>query len=93
MVLLLRVEANEYAVSIRTDLAAGPPKITDRVQLELVLMNLMLNGIEAMKEMGGVLRAKTETRRMRTSTDLRQRHRSRIAGRNSGRDLQYHLHH
>jgi len=61
MVLLLRGEANEYAVSIRTDLAADLPKITaDRVQLQQVLMNLMLNGIEAMKETGGVLTVKTE---------------------------------
>jgi PAS domain S-box-containing protein len=60
MVLLLRGEANEYAVSIRTDLAADLPKITaDRVQLQQVLMNLMLNGIEAMRETGGVLRVKT----------------------------------
>jgi len=60
MVLLLRGEANEYAVSIRTDFAADLPKITaDRVQLQQVLMNLMLNGIEAMKETGGVLTVKT----------------------------------
>jgi PAS domain S-box-containing protein len=60
MVLLLRCEANEHAVSIRTDLAADLPKITaDRVQLQQVLMNLMLNGIEAMKETGGVLTVKT----------------------------------
>jgi PAS domain S-box-containing protein len=60
MVLMLRSEANAYAVSIRTDLAADLPKITaDRVQLQQVLMNLMLNGIEAMKETGGVLTVKT----------------------------------
>jgi PAS domain S-box-containing protein len=60
MVLLLRGEANGYAVSIRMDLAADLPKITaDRVQLQQVLMNLMLNGIEAMKETGGVLTVKT----------------------------------
>jgi PAS domain S-box-containing protein len=60
MALLLRSEANEHAVSIRTDLAAGLPKITaDRVQLQQVLMNLMLNGIEAMRETGGVLTVKT----------------------------------
>jgi PAS domain S-box-containing protein len=58
---LLRSEANEHAVSIRMDLAADLPKITaDRVQLQQVLMNLMLNGIEAMKETGGVLTVKTE---------------------------------
>jgi len=61
MVVLLRSEANRYAVSIRTDLAADPPKITaDRVQLQQVLMNLMLNGIEAMKETGGVLTVKAQ---------------------------------
>jgi PAS domain S-box-containing protein len=61
MVLLLRGEANEHAVSIRTDLAADLPKITaDRVQLQQVLMNLMLNGIEAMKDTGGVLTAKSQ---------------------------------
>jgi signal transduction histidine kinase len=60
MVLLLRSEANEYAVSICTDLTADLPKITaDRVQLQQVLMNLMLNGIEAMKETGGALTIKT----------------------------------
>jgi PAS domain S-box-containing protein len=61
MILLLRGEANEHAVSIRTDLTADLPKITaDRVQLQQVLMNLMLNGIEAMNETGGVLTIKTE---------------------------------
>jgi len=60
MVLLLRSEANQHAVSVRMDLAADLPRITaDRVQLQQVLMNLMLNGIEAMKETGGVLMVKT----------------------------------
>jgi PAS domain S-box-containing protein len=60
IILLLRGEANEYGVSIRTELAADLPKITaDRVQLQQVLMNLMLNGLEAMKETGGVLTVKT----------------------------------
>jgi len=60
MVQLLRGEANGHAVSIRTDLADDPSKITaDRVQLQQVLMNLMLNGIEAMRETGGVLTVKT----------------------------------
>jgi len=60
MAQLLRGEANGHAVSIRTDLAADLPKITaDSVQLQQVLMNLMLNGIEAMRETGGVLTVKT----------------------------------
>jgi signal transduction histidine kinase len=58
---LLRPEANQYAVSIRTDLATDLPKAgADRVQLQQVFMNLMLNAIEAMKETGGVLTVKTQ---------------------------------
>jgi PAS domain S-box-containing protein len=58
---LLRAEANQYAVSIRTDLVADLPKITaDRVQLQQVFMNLILNAIEAMKKTGGVLTVKTQ---------------------------------
>jgi signal transduction histidine kinase len=61
MVQLLQCEANEQSVSIHSDLAADLPKMTaDRVQLQQVVMNLMLNGIEAMKETGGVLTVKTE---------------------------------
>lgn len=61
MVVLLRAEANRHAVSIRTHLAAGLPTITaDRVQLQQVLMNLMLNAIEAMKDTGGELAIKAE---------------------------------
>jgi PAS domain S-box-containing protein len=60
MILLLRSEANEYAISIGADLGVDLPKITaDRVQMQQVLMNLMLNGIEAMKETGGVLTVET----------------------------------
>jgi PAS domain S-box-containing protein len=63
MVLLLQGEANEDAVSIRADVAADLPKITaDRVQLQQVLMNLMLNGIEAMKGASGVLTVKSQLR-------------------------------
>jgi PAS domain S-box-containing protein len=61
MVELLRAEANQYAVSIRAHLVANLPKITaDRVQLQQVFMNLILNAIEAMKETGGVLTIKTQ---------------------------------
>jgi PAS domain S-box-containing protein len=62
MVLLLRGEANENAVSIRTDRAADlPTTVADRVQIQQVLMNLMLNGIEAMKDTGGVLTVKSQS--------------------------------
>src|SRR6266851_5753871 len=54
MIALLRSEANRYSISIRTELAEDLPKVmADRVQLQQVFMNLMLNGIDAMKEMSG----------------------------------------
>ena len=39
-----------------------PSVIADRVQIQQVLMNLMLNGIEAMSETGGVLMVKSKLR-------------------------------
>ncbi|HVH87543.1 MAG TPA: ATP-binding protein, partial [Terriglobales bacterium] len=58
---LLRSEASRYSISIHTDLAAELPKIrADRVQLQQVLLNLMLNGIEAMKDTAGKLTIKSE---------------------------------
>ena len=54
MVGLVHNEANRSSISIRTQLAADMPSImADRVQLQQVFMNLMLNGIEAMKDMNG----------------------------------------
>jgi len=51
MIVLLRSEATRYSISIRTELAEDLPKVmADRVQLQQVFMNLMLNGIDAMKE-------------------------------------------
>ena len=51
---LLRTEAARYSVTIRTEFEVDPPHIlVDRVQLQQVLMNLMLNAIEAMKDTGG----------------------------------------
>jgi signal transduction histidine kinase len=53
---LLHSEANRYSISMHTELAAELPKVTaDRIQLQQVFMNLMLNGIEAMKDTGGEL--------------------------------------
>jgi PAS domain S-box-containing protein len=54
MLVLLGSEADRYSINMRTDLAAELPKVTaDRVQLQQVLMNLMLNGIDAMKDVDG----------------------------------------
>jgi signal transduction histidine kinase len=52
MVVLLRSEASRHSVSILTELSDDLPRVAaDRVQLQQVLMNLMLNGIEAMQDM------------------------------------------
>jgi PAS domain S-box-containing protein len=54
--ILLSDTAKRDSVSIRTELDDGLPKATgDRVQLQQVLMNLMLNAVEAMKDAGGEL--------------------------------------
>jgi PAS domain S-box-containing protein len=51
MISLLRGEARRHAISIHTELAPELPKVSaDRVQVQQVLMNLMLNGIEAISE-------------------------------------------
>jgi PAS domain S-box-containing protein len=56
MVVMLQNEANRHSVTIRTDLAEGLPKVmADRVQLQQVLLNLMLNGIEAIRDTSGEL--------------------------------------
>ena len=56
MTVLLGEKAKRNAVSIGADLDRKLPTTTaDRVQLQQVLMNLMLNGVEAMQETGGRL--------------------------------------
>jgi NO-binding membrane sensor protein with MHYT domain/nitrogen-specific signal transduction histidine kinase len=62
MIVLLRGEAARYSISFRTELAVDLPQVMgDRVQLQQVFMNLMLNGIDAMKELnaGGELTIKS----------------------------------
>ncbi len=55
MIVLLRSEATRYSISIRRELSEDLPQIMgDRVQLQQVLMNLMINGIEAMKDVDGL---------------------------------------
>ena len=61
MIILLRSEASRHSILVHSDLAKGLPKvIADHVQLQQVFMNLMLNGIEAMKDTGGGLTIKSE---------------------------------
>ena len=59
---LLREKANRLSISIRIDLDESLPPVTaDRVQMQQVFMNLMLNGIEAMKGKTGELRITSTT--------------------------------
>ncbi len=54
MVVLLRGEATRYSISVRTELAPNPPLVMgDRVLLQQVMMNLMMNGTDAMKAVDG----------------------------------------
>jgi signal transduction histidine kinase len=62
MGVLLSETANRNSVAVRMELDRALPTIAaDRVQLQQVLMNLMLNGIEAMKDNGGELTVASET--------------------------------
>jgi PAS domain S-box-containing protein len=54
MEILLRNEATQHSVLVQTKLSADQPLIVaDRIQLQQVLMNLMINGIDAMKAVDG----------------------------------------
>jgi len=56
MTALLRTEAFRHSVRIHSELHEERPHVlADRVQLQQVFMNLMLNAIEAMKDSGGEL--------------------------------------
>jgi C4-dicarboxylate-specific signal transduction histidine kinase len=53
VIALTRTEAANNSVSVRTQLAAGLPCVQgDRVQLQQVLLNLIINAIEAMRDVG-----------------------------------------
>jgi PAS domain S-box-containing protein len=64
MVVLLSHEITQHSISVQTELAANLPVVVgDRVQLQQVLMNLMINGIDAMKNVEG-------TRQLTLSSEL-----------------------
>jgi C4-dicarboxylate-specific signal transduction histidine kinase len=64
MVVLLRSEATRYNITVRMELAADLPRIMgDRVQLQQVLMNLIVNSIDAMKEVDGAHELAIESQR------------------------------
>jgi PAS domain S-box-containing protein len=54
MIVLLRGEATRHSVSIQTDLATDLPQLmADRVQLQQVMLNLVMNSLDAMKDVEG----------------------------------------
>src|SRR6185503_2929723 len=68
MAVLVQHEAGASSISIQTRLIDGiPPVMADRVQLQQVFMNLMLNAIDAMKGTDGEL---TITSQMRDGNEL-----------------------
>lgn len=61
MVLVLSNEANRRSVVVHANLTEGLPKVTaDRVQIQQALMNLMLNGMEAIGDAAGKLSVNSE---------------------------------
>jgi NO-binding membrane sensor protein with MHYT domain len=54
LIVLLRGEMTRHCISVRTELAADLPRIAgDRVQLQQVMMNLIMNSVDAMKSVDG----------------------------------------
>ena len=61
---LVRGELTRHSISVRTHLAADLPRImADRVQLQQLVMNLMINGIDAMKLVDGARELSVRSKR------------------------------
>ena len=57
VIALIRAEAQQNRISLRTALAKDLPLVQgDRIQLQQVILNLTINGIEAMSEISGAQR-------------------------------------
>ena len=66
MIALLRSEAMRNNISVQMELAADIPRITgDRVQLQQVMMNLIMNSIDAMKDVDGTREMVIQSERWR----------------------------
>jgi len=54
MIVLLHNEITHHSISVRTELARDLPRVMgDRVRLQQVMMNLIMNSIDAMKDVAG----------------------------------------
>ena len=61
MTILLRAEAERYGIATYQEIDGCLPRLfASRVQLQQILMNLMLNAIEAMKDTGGKMTIKAK---------------------------------
>jgi signal transduction histidine kinase len=64
MMLILHSEATKFAISVRSELSADLPQVMgDRVQLQQVLLNLMMNSIDAMKDVNGTRELTVQSQR------------------------------
>jgi C4-dicarboxylate-specific signal transduction histidine kinase len=64
MIVLLRSAAARHNILVGTELAADLPQVMgDRVQLQQVMMNLMINGIDAMKDADGTRKLAIKSQR------------------------------
>jgi C4-dicarboxylate-specific signal transduction histidine kinase len=71
MIVLLRGEAVRHNILVETELATDLPQVMgDRVQLQQVLMNLMLNGMDAMKDVDGTRELAIKSQRGETDQVL-----------------------
>jgi PAS domain S-box-containing protein len=78
---LLRGEATRYSISMRTELSEDIPRIMgDRVQLQQVTMNLIINGIDAMKDVDG-------TRELAIKSQRAERQQLRVSVSDTGMGL------
>ncbi|HUA64440.1 MAG TPA: ATP-binding protein [Alphaproteobacteria bacterium] len=60
VIVLARHELDKYSIEVRTKLSDGLPRVLgDRVQLQQVFLNLVINGIEAMARAEGTRRVLT----------------------------------
>jgi signal transduction histidine kinase len=79
VVILTQGEARRNRVALRTELAANLPSVmADRVQIQQVVMNLILNGIEAMSAVEG------RERNLVIRTQHSDGHQIRVAVQDSG---------